>query len=592
MLTINSVDYDDKSAEFENILVGDDIKLDFTAIKTETLESEIDGDVATTTIKLSNFKLAGEDASNYEISEETQDYTYTVEKIISEGIVLGDQDVSVDAAPSAGNENGILITDIVASEPVESLVVDAKDIATATGSGIINAVSFIKDAFANIINSVSEALEITLNDSDDATDPKEATVSFNKNALETINNNLLSDATELSVIVDKPEDHELEIEQAGSKDTLNDNLENSTVYTFEVVDNKGKKLLSEQLTEEGVEIKVTVPYEKPEGANKRVVVNHIADNGDVTTINDAVYDSVNKTITMILKHFSVYHIGTQTYSSGSSSSINVGILLRHAVTFNSNGGSDVAGQLVKRGGYVTEPEDPTREGYEFDGWYIDEDLTEEFDFDSKVTGRLTLYASWIETDEETDEEVIEETEVKEMIFTDVSEDAWYFDAVEFVYGKGITNGVSETEFAPNGKVTRGQFITMLCRAYGIEEMDGDNFADCGDTWYTGYLAAAKQLGIANGVGDNMFAPDRFVTREEMVTLLYNYYKSQDMVGEEATETSFADDADVSAWAKAAVAYASEEGIINGKGDNMFDPRGNATRAELAQIFYNIFAWGE
>ena len=174
-------------------------------------------------------------------------------------------------------------------------------------------------------------------------------------------------------------------------------------------------------------------------------------------------------------------------------------------------------------------------------------------------------------------------------FKDVKETDWFYDAVHFAYSKGITSGVSENSFAPNDRVTRGQFITMLCRAYGIEEMKGDNFADAGDTWYTGYLAAAKQLGISNGVGDNMFAPEKEITREEMVTLIYNYLKSVQEIEEIDSETEFADNSSMSDWAKQGIAFANRMGYVNGKGNNLFDPKGDATRAELAQIFYNIFS---
>lgn len=173
-------------------------------------------------------------------------------------------------------------------------------------------------------------------------------------------------------------------------------------------------------------------------------------------------------------------------------------------------------------------------------------------------------------------------------FSDVQKDDWYYEAVKFSFEKGITSGVSETSYAPVEKVTRGQFITMLCRAYGIKEMTGDNFVDCGNTWYTGYLAAAKQLGISNGVGDNKFAPEKEITREEMVTLVYNYLKSAGEVDMEINKTTFVDDDAISAWAKNGVAFASSKGYVTGKGNNIFDPNGHATRAELAQIFFNIF----
>jgi len=182
----------------------------------------------------------------------------------------------------------------------------------------------------------------------------------------------------------------------------------------------------------------------------------------------------------------------------------------------------------------------------------------------------------------------ENVENRTFIFKDVKETDWYYEAVKFAYEKGITSGVSENSFAPSDSVTRGQFITMLCRAYGINEMTGDNFADCGNTWYTGYLAAAKQLGISSGVGNNKFAPEKKITREEMVTLIYNYLKAKGEIREEYKKADFADSEAISDWAQAAVSFASGKGYVKGKENSVFDPKGNATRAELAQIFFNIF----
>ena len=246
----------------------------------------------------------------------------------------------------------------------------------------------------------------------------------------------------------------------------------------------------------------------------------------------------------------------------------------YTIKFETNGGSEIDSVRVERNALLAEPAEPTKEGFTFDGWYTDKDLINKYDFSQKVTSSFTLYAKWIENEFANP-------------FSDITKDNWFYDAVMFIYKKGITKGISDTEFAPYGKVTRGQFITMLCRAYGVEEMTGDNFADCGDTWYTGYLAAAKQLGISNGVGDNNFAPEREISREEMVTLIYNYFKSADKIAEETEELSFADSENVSDWAVKAVAYAAKNGIVNGKDNNLFDPTGSAIRAELAQIFYNL-----
>lgn len=226
---------------------------------------------------------------------------------------------------------------------------------------------------------------------------------------------------------------------------------------------------------------------------------------------------------------------------------------------------------------------------------------------SVINGGVTVISDeidppggWDTTDEETTAgdttasdkpappEPEEDYEIELFRFEDVKEDDWYYEAVKFAFDKGITKGVSETSFAPNSAITRGEFITMLCRAYSVSEMTGDNFDDAGDTWYTGYLAAAKQLGISSGVGSNKFAPERKLTREEMVTLIYNYLN---MIGEAdgtSAQISFADADAISDWAKPGVAFASEMGYVKGKGGNLFDPKGGATRAEMAQIFFNIF----
>jgi hypothetical protein len=82
-------------------------------------------------------------------------------------------------------------------------------------------------------------------------------------------------------------------------------------------------------------------------------------------------------------------------------------------------------------------------------------------------------------------------------------------------------------YSPEAKLTRGQFIVMLMKAYGIapDTDPKDKFADAGATYYTGYLAVAKRLSISNGIGNNMFAPDKEITRQEMFTLLYNVLKA-------------------------------------------------------------------
>ncbi len=244
---------------------------------------------------------------------------------------------------------------------------------------------------------------------------------------------------------------------------------------------------------------------------------------------------------------------------------------------------------VASGEAFKKPEDPTKAGYTFAGWYADDRFLYPYDFGTPVTKNTTLYAKWEIGESPVVEKPSEETPTDGNPFVDVKMSNWYYNAVMFAYNNNITSGVSENMFAPSDKVTRGQFMTMLCRAYGIDAKTGDNFADAGDTWYTGYLAAAKQLGISNGVGDNMFAPDKNITREEMVTLIYNYLKTTKDITAPEGNTNFADDDSISTWAKPGVIFSFENGYVNGKQDNCFAPKDLATRAELVQIFMNIFS---
>ncbi len=179
----------------------------------------------------------------------------------------------------------------------------------------------------------------------------------------------------------------------------------------------------------------------------------------------------------------------------------------------------------------------------------------------------------------------------EVTFNDVADTIWYFDAVTFCAARGITTGTGENEFSPNATLTRAQFIVMLMRAYGIEadESSTDNFDDAGDAYYTGYLAAAKRLGISNGVGDNMYAPEREISRQDMFTLLYRALEVLEELPVAGTTSSLSDfsDADlISDYAVEAVGTLVSAGIVSGS-NGQLDPLGNSIRAQMAQVIFNI-----
>ena len=178
-------------------------------------------------------------------------------------------------------------------------------------------------------------------------------------------------------------------------------------------------------------------------------------------------------------------------------------------------------------------------------------------------------------------------------FNDVSGESWYYDAVTFCAAREITTGTGNDMFSPEATLTRGQFLVMLMRAYGIEaEEDAtDNFDDAGDTYYTDYLAAAKSLGITNGIGNNLFAPEAEITRQDMFTLLY---RALDVLGElpeaDTSETlsDFSDADAISDYAEQAMDAFVLAGIVSGSDGNL-NPLGNSMRAQMAQVLYNLLA---
>jgi len=125
--------------------------------------------------------------------------------------------------------------------------------------------------------------------------------------------------------------------------------------------------------------------------------------------------------------------------------------------------------------------------------------------------------------------------------------------VNYIAARGVTNGTSAEVFSPNAKLMRGEFIVMLMRAFEINPDDDTsfNFSDGGSTYYTGYLAAAKRLGLADGVGNNRFAPERDITRQEMFALLYKTLKNINRIPQGSSSNGiydFSDAGQIESWA--------------------------------------------
>ncbi|MBF4695769.1 S-layer homology domain-containing protein [Fusibacter ferrireducens] len=176
-------------------------------------------------------------------------------------------------------------------------------------------------------------------------------------------------------------------------------------------------------------------------------------------------------------------------------------------------------------------------------------------------------------------------------FTDVAISSKYYDAISSLAARGITAGTSETTYSPSASLTRGQFIVLMMNAYGIspDENSINNFADAGNTYYTNYLATAKRLGIASGIGNNKYAPDASISRQDMFTLLYNALGTLNELPE-VTPTinmnQFSDTAQIASYALVPTKTFVERGLASGR-NGLIEPKTLATRAEMAELLYNL-----
>lgn len=171
-------------------------------------------------------------------------------------------------------------------------------------------------------------------------------------------------------------------------------------------------------------------------------------------------------------------------------------------------------------------------------------------------------------------------------FTDIT-GHWAADNILFAASRGLLSGTSDTTFSPGTGMTRGMFVTALGRLAGInpDSYKTGKFTDVkADAYYAPYVNWAAQTGIVTGVTATTFAPDTNINREQMAVIMKNYAAK---LGYDLPQTlkavTFADNANISSWAKDAVRAMQQAGILAGKNGNKFDPKGTATRAEVATV---------
>jgi len=177
----------------------------------------------------------------------------------------------------------------------------------------------------------------------------------------------------------------------------------------------------------------------------------------------------------------------------------------------------------------------------------------------------------------------------EQAFTDVSEDAWYSDAVNFCYYWNLMNGTGDNKFSPNTTLTRGMIVTILHRWEATPDASGlgNPFSDVPEgTWYTDAVKWAAANNIVNGYGDGKFGPNDPVTKEQLALLIYRISDGSGMILPDIDVGRYFDDIyKTSVWAYEAVSELNKWGVFVNLPGNSFGPQTPATRAEVASILY-------
>ena len=171
-------------------------------------------------------------------------------------------------------------------------------------------------------------------------------------------------------------------------------------------------------------------------------------------------------------------------------------------------------------------------------------------------------------------------------FTDVPDNAWYADAVQYVYDNGMMTGMSSTSFSPDATTNRAMIVTILYRLEGEPEAGTSNFTDvAAGSYYADAVAWAQANDIVNGISATAFAPGNAITREQMAAILYRYaqYKGYDISVGGMALSEYTDASQISSFAATAMQWANENGLITGMTATTLAPKGSATRAQVATI---------
>ena len=253
----------------------------------------------------------------------------------------------------------------------------------------------------------------------------------------------------------------------------------------------------------------------------------------------------------------------------------------YTLHFETNGGSAITDMREANNTRISLTKYvPTRHGHTFIGWYSDQSLTNQIS-EVSLTKNMTVYAGW-RADENPD--------IVVNPFTDVSEKDWFYNDAMFVYKNGLMLGTSKTLFSPHGTVTRGMMATILWRMEGsLAPKDENSFTDVeAGRWYADAITWATENGIFAGYSKDKFGPEDPITREQLTAIFYRYadYKGYKLTVTENLD-KFEDADKITDYAKMVMQWAVGNGLIKGKSENLLDPQGTATRAEISAMLHRF-----
>lgn len=279
-----------------------------------------------------------------------------------------------------------------------------------------------------------------------------------------------------------------------------------------------------------------------------------------------------------------YTISRRSSGGGSSGSATYTV----SVDSSRHGDVTVSPKSASKGDTVTITVKPD-DGYELDDLTVTDKDGDSIKLKDKGDGRFTFTMPASKVTVEAVFTALEQEE-EQPLFSDVAEDDWYYDAVAYVAENGIMSGTDGSRFSPNGTLTRAMLSQIL---YAMEDKPAVSgaatFSDvAAGAWYSDAVNWTAAQGIVAGMGENSFAPDAPVTREQLSLILYGYarYKGYD-TSASVSLSGYADRDSVAVWAADSMGWAVSEGLISGRPGGYLDPAGTATRAEVAQILMNF-----